>query len=78
MLSVQTKQNATNMRMPISTYPEYTCPLLLTWKERALMYCINRYFQIVHIWGTERRDENKNGYLLSSYYAPRKMKYFDI
>lgn len=33
MFSVQTKQNATNMRMPISTYPEYMCPLLLTWKE---------------------------------------------
>lgn len=49
-----------------STYPEYMYPLLPPWKERALMYCITRYSQIVHIWRTEERDENKNKYLLSA------------
>ena len=41
-------------------------PLLAPWKERALMYCITRHSQIVHIWRTEERDENKNKYLLSA------------
>lgn len=58
MLSVKIKLNVINRRMPSSAYAEYTYPLLPTGKNKPRCIALTSYFQKIHSWGTERRDEN--------------------